>query len=34
LVGILTGLAGVALAGLAATRKALAGQVVEGLRGV
>ncbi|MDP2108603.1 MAG: FtsX-like permease family protein, partial [Rhodocyclaceae bacterium] len=34
LVGTLAGLAGVALAGLAATRKALAGQVVEGLRGV
>jgi putative ABC transport system permease protein len=34
LVGLLAGLSGVALAGLMATRKALAGQVVEGLHGV
>ncbi|MDO8959950.1 MAG: FtsX-like permease family protein [Rhodocyclaceae bacterium] len=34
LVGLLAGLAGVALAGLIATRRALSGQVVDGLRGV
>lgn len=34
LIGLLAGLAGVALAGLVATRQALAGRVVEGLRGV
>jgi putative ABC transport system permease protein len=34
LVGVLAGLAGVALAGLAATRQALTGRVIEGLRGI
>jgi len=34
LVGLLAGMAGVALAGLIATRQALAGRVVDGLRGV